>query len=126
MKSDQNFEMEWKKCEFLHDGDLEVTCEELQELLDSATRSDLERYRCKIWTTFSHECDSKKCYLQPGDVHYLFPYSWYDYIPEGFPITTISGQKEAFKQAEIDSDVRFGCLAYGLSLIHISEPTRPY
>jgi hypothetical protein len=45
--------------------------------------------------------------------HWLFPKEWYDIIPDGHPITDISGNQEEFKRGETDDDYRFGCLAFG-------------
>lgn len=45
--------------------------------------------------------------------HWLFPKEWYDIIPDGHPITDISGNQEEFKRGETDDDYRYGCLAYG-------------
>jgi hypothetical protein len=44
----------------------------------------------------------------------LFPYQWYDFIPDGFEIDGIWGGKETFKRGETDNDYRFGVLAYGV------------
>lgn len=44
----------------------------------------------------------------------LFPYEWYDIIPEGFMVTNIWGELEPFILGESDNDKRFGCLAYGI------------
>jgi hypothetical protein len=48
-----------------------------------------------------------------GNVLWLFPYQWYDYIPSGTPIISISGQQELFERGITDNDMRFGALAYG-------------
>ena len=45
---------------------------------------------------------------------YLIPGEWYNSIPEGFQITTISGRIETFQKGITDNDTRFGCLAYGI------------
>jgi len=45
--------------------------------------------------------------------HWLFPKEWYDFIPDGYPITSISGEQEYFKRGETDDDYRFGCLSFG-------------
>lgn len=45
--------------------------------------------------------------------HWLFPKEWYDMIPEGYPITFISGKRGNFVHGETDDDHRFGCLAFG-------------
>lgn len=50
--------------------------------------------------------------------HWLFPKEWYDSIPDGYPITYISGEQEVFKHGETDDDYRFGMLAFGF----IQEP----
>lgn len=45
---------------------------------------------------------------------WLIPGEWYNVIPEGFPLTCITGRVEPFKSGETDDDIRFGCLAYGI------------
>jgi hypothetical protein len=53
-----------------------------------------------------------------GEVLWLLPGEWYDRIPEGFPLTCIDGKTEPFKRGETDDDTRYGCLAYGIMVIH--------
>jgi len=48
-------------------------------------------------------------------VLYLFPCEWYDDIPEGYEIESISGRKEPFKKGKTSNDRRFGMLAYGIT-----------
>ena len=45
--------------------------------------------------------------------HWLFPKEWYAIIPDGFLITQIDGEQEAFKRGVTDDDYRFGCLSFG-------------
>jgi hypothetical protein len=45
--------------------------------------------------------------------HWLFPKEWYDTIPDGYPITYISGEESTFRRGETDDDYRYGCLAFG-------------
>lgn len=44
----------------------------------------------------------------------LFPGEWYDFIPAGYEIVTITYSKEKFKPGKTDDDIRFGCLSYGI------------
>ena len=48
-----------------------------------------------------------------GEVCYLYPDEWYDYIPNGYRILSISGNEEIFTKGETDDDIRFGCLSFG-------------
>lgn len=48
--------------------------------------------------------------------HLLFPFEWYNVIPNGFEVITISGRKEKFKNGVTDDDKRFGMLPYGIIL----------
>lgn len=48
-----------------------------------------------------------------GETLWLYPAEWYDRIPEGHVITTISGEEEVFRRGETDDDRRFGVLAFG-------------
>lgn len=45
--------------------------------------------------------------------HYLYPGTWYNFIPEGYQVIDINGKEEKFYKGETDNDIRFGCLAYG-------------
>lgn len=49
-----------------------------------------------------------------GDGLLLIPGKFYDSIPQGFEITTLSYKKEKFVSGWTDDDTRFGCLAYGI------------
>lgn len=44
----------------------------------------------------------------------LFPRTWYDLIPDGYEIVTISGGREVFRRGVTDADQRFGMLAFGI------------
>ena len=44
----------------------------------------------------------------------LFPYGWYDFIPDGFEMKCIDGSTELMERGKTDNDYRFGCLAYGI------------
>jgi hypothetical protein len=48
-----------------------------------------------------------------GETLWLYPAEWYDRIPEGHVVTTISGEQEQFRRGQTDDDKRFGVLAYG-------------
>ena len=50
---------------------------------------------------------------EQGNVLWLFPAEWYDFIPDGTTVTCISGEVEKFRRGETDDDRRFGALAYG-------------
>lgn len=45
---------------------------------------------------------------------WLFPYQWYDHIPEGMELLDINGATEIFKRGVTDDDMRFGVLAFGI------------
>jgi len=64
---------------------------------------------------YLYDEDLQKLGLQKWDDngHWLFPYQWYDNIPNGYPIVSISGETELFIKGETDDDMRFGALAYG-------------
>ena len=46
---------------------------------------------------------------------WLYPFEWYDYIPEDYEVVSISGKTEKFQKGITDNDIRFGCLAFGFS-----------
>lgn len=45
---------------------------------------------------------------------WLFPASWYDGIPEGFEVETITGERRCFRRGVDSRDHRFGFLAFGV------------
>ena len=47
---------------------------------------------------------------------YLFPLWLVPLIPEGFMVTSISGQTFPFNPKTTDTDIRFGCVAFGMRL----------
>lgn len=61
----------------------------------------LKEIGCQIWDR------------ENGLTHWLYPYEWYAFIPNGYPITDINGVTEPFVKGETDNDIRFGALAYG-------------
>lgn len=44
----------------------------------------------------------------------LIPGEWYDFIPKGWEVIDISGNREKFEPGVTDNDIRFGCLAVGI------------
>ena len=48
---------------------------------------------------------------------WLYPAEWYDHIPDGTEITTISGNRETFKHGVTDDDMRFGALSFGFTKV---------
>lgn len=73
------------------------------DALRTKTRAELEALGCAPWET---QAD--------GSCLMLFPATWYDSIPAGFEITSISGRKEQFAPGKTDDDRRYGALAYGV------------
>jgi hypothetical protein len=62
-----------------------------------------------------------KCEIMTGpdawnkySVVWLFPYDWYNLIPNGFIVTDINGAKHPFEHGLSNDDARFGCLFYGV------------
>lgn len=47
---------------------------------------------------------------------FLFPAEWYDRIPDGYVVKTISGSEEVFKKGKTDN-TRGGYLAYGVEAV---------
>ena len=44
---------------------------------------------------------------------WLYPGEWYDHIPEGFEVTSITGKQKPFVSGKSDDDTRYGVLAFG-------------
>ena len=47
---------------------------------------------------------------------WLFPLYLIPIIPEGLEIIYIDGEKGTFKKDEMDNDIRFGCVPYGIEI----------
>lgn len=45
---------------------------------------------------------------------FLFPGEWFNIIPEGYNVVSISGKFQKFSKHTSDDDTRFGCLPYGI------------
>jgi len=71
------------------------------EALKFMTQESLEEIGCQKWE------QNKEI------IHWLYPWEWYDYIPEGLKVIDICGCSEEFKKGFIDDDQRFGALPYG-------------
>lgn len=52
---------------------------------------------------------------EDGKVTWLFPFEWYDHIPDGTIVIDINGEVNKFKRGETDNDIRFGALAFGFT-----------
>ncbi len=71
--------------------------------LPSYPEATLKALGCQMWD----EPDAE------GSVLWLFPAEWYNSIPEGHIVTSISDREEPFQKGVTDDDQRFGALAYG-------------
>lgn len=78
--------------------------------LPTYSESTLKKMGCRIW-------DKKG-----NTVLWLFPKEWYDYIPDGLEITTISNKRKQFVKGKTSDDIRFGLLAYGFEAAPENEP----
>jgi len=72
------------------------------EALKLMLPSSLKKIGCQMW-----EVDQK------GNVHWLYPSEWYDSIPDGTEIITLSGVTKKFERGSTSNDKRFGALSYG-------------
>lgn len=83
-------------------GDGRVPCDGLEvnySGLHNLRHNDLIQIGCRVWDESGL---------------YLFPYQWYDTIPEGFEMMCINGKPERFERGVTDDDYRMGVLAYGI------------
>ena len=55
----------------------------------------------------------RKWQHEGNQAHYLYAGEWFDNIPDGYAIVSITGKEKKFKKGVSDDDIRFGCLAYG-------------
>lgn len=72
--------------------------------LRSMSRQQLRELGCLPWD----EPDDA------GTVLMLFPSEWYESIPDGLAIESISGEVKKFERGVTDRGRRLGCLAYGV------------
>lgn len=56
---------------------------------------------------------------------FLFPVEWYDHIPRGFPVETISGSTKPFAPGATPRDAGFGMLAYGVRIGPATDEDEP-
>jgi hypothetical protein len=77
-----------------------TTIEEYEDLA-GMSKEQLANIGCRMW-------DSTDNYT-----HWLFPKEWFDHIPDGLEIMSISGNREVFQRGVTDGDTRFGMLAFG-------------
>lgn len=54
---------------------------------------------------------------------YLFPLWMVPLIPDGMMVTSIGGEEFPFNSKTTDTDVRFGCVAFGLKFKEDPQPT---
>lgn len=58
-----------------------------------------------------------KPWSDEGDMElWLFPYWLLPFIPDGFPVVAIDGEKLNFNKDDADDDIRFGVLTYGIEV----------
>ena len=64
------------------------------------------------WNNTADPDDAEETARLGGQL-WLFPWQWYDHIPDGYEVVTVCGQRERFEHGRTDDDRRFGCLAFG-------------
>lgn len=77
--------------------------------LKNLSPSMLRELGCIVWETKNEK------------THWLYPYQWYDHIPNGLSIVDINGKEELFEKGKTDDDRRMGMLAYGFLQDTIEE-----
>jgi len=81
------------------------------EALATLPDSALKELGLRAWgREFEHDDGT-----ETGPMLWLFPGEWYSSIPEGFPVVDIFFREAAFARGKTDNDVRFGCLAFGIT-----------
>jgi len=84
---------------------------EIKALMETAPKDILVKMGVCVF--YTDEQDDEPTYLNRGEIHYLFPGEWYDYIPNGLEVVGIFGERYKFIHGQSDNDIRFGCLPYG-------------
>jgi len=78
------------------------------DLIKMLRPESLVKIGCQVWD--EHRFTKEK--------HWLFPQEWYQCIPNGMEVITISGRKEKFQRGKTDDDIRYGALSYGFIQEH--------
>lgn len=90
------------------------SCAEELDKLKEAPPDILQDMGLGIWDTSLPEAADSQPPLSDAEwIHWLFPAEWYEHIPSGYPIATISGKVKPFVLGKTDSDRRMGFLPYG-------------
>jgi len=117
--SDKNFVEDLKKAIGLKDGEtlqistptfnrtdgrlvtyLPNTPQEYDAIKNLSPES-LKKVGCQIWDK------------ENGKTHWLYPCEWYEHIPDGTEVVSISGNTDIFFKEKTDDDRRYGVLAFG-------------
>lgn len=72
------------------------------------TKEEILEMGMRVWGP--EELDGEKT----GRTLWLFPVSYYEYIPAGFPIVCIDWSRKVFNPHITDNDTRFGMMAFGV------------
>jgi hypothetical protein len=80
--------------------------------LQLLTKNALKALGLRAWNNPRTDVEFGRSY--GGKTLMLLPGEWFDNIPEGFQLTSISGSVEHFKRGETSDDIRCGVLAYGI------------
>lgn len=65
------------------------------------SKESLIKIGCQIWS------------VKEEETHWLYPPEWYEHIPDGFDVASISGDTESFEPGKTDDDRRGDALAFG-------------
>ena len=85
----------------------------LIDKLDGFSEEEIKNYICNLSIKEAEELGFRK-WGENG--LYLIPECFYDLLPVGIELTSIMGNKVVFDGSNIDTDTRFGLLAYGIFL----------
>lgn len=89
-----------------------VTKEELCQLIDTYTEQQLVELGCFVWARFIDD-PADHHYMSPGDIHFLMPTSWYEFVPKDFPTVLMDGTKLLWSEVKFIEDYAPYGPAYG-------------
>ena len=83
--------------------------------------TSLKKYLDITKLTREEAVELRFCKWDEDDDLYLFPLWLVPLIPDGLMVTSISGKEFPFDSKTTDTDIRFGCVAFGLRFTEVID-----
>ena len=102
---------------YMYDWGAEYKCKEMKEKFDRFYKQFNDKNLIDFNNlTITEAKELRFCKWDDDSDLYLIPLWLYPIIPIGIELTGIFGDKIILDGNNIDKDIRFGCLAYGIEL----------